>query len=74
VRRDAILEAINKHYPELLPFVTSTIGASTDLQFGGFLLKSDEEAQQGDPLDLCASVLSSKNLLTRCSQDSHQRL
>ncbi len=50
VRRDAILEAINKHYPELLPFVTSTIGASTDLQFGGLLLKSDEGAQQGDPL------------------------
>jgi len=30
--------------------VKSTIGASTDLQFGGLLLKSDEGAQQGNPL------------------------
>jgi len=54
--RDMILEAINKHYPELLPFVTSTIGASTDLQFGEFLLKFVEGAQQEDclvPLHFC---------------------
>ena len=50
VRRDAILEAVAKHFPELLPFAQSTMGSPTDLQFADFVLLSEEGAQQGDPL------------------------
>ena len=50
LRRDAILEAIEKHFPELLPFAASTISSPSDLQFGEFVLLSEEGAQQGDPL------------------------
>ena len=49
LRRDSILEAVAKHFPELLPFATSSMGQS-DLQFGDFTLSSEEGAQQGDPL------------------------
>ena len=50
VRRDAILEAVAKHFPELLPFATSTLSGPSNLQFGNFILQSEEGAQQGDPL------------------------
>jgi len=50
LRRDAILEAIEKHFPELLLYAASTISSPTDLQFGQFVLLSEEGAQQGDPL------------------------
>jgi hypothetical protein len=36
--------------PQLLPYATSTIGSSSDLQFADFRLQSEEGAQQGDPL------------------------
>jgi len=50
LRRDAILEAIEKHFLELLPYTTSMIGNSSDLQFGEFVISSEEGAQQDDPL------------------------
>jgi len=50
LRRDAILEAIEKHFPELLPYTTSTIGSFSDLQYCEFVISSEEGAQQGDPL------------------------
>ena len=50
LRKDTILGVIAKHFPELLPYVTSTINNPSDLQFGEFVLFSEEGAQQGDPL------------------------
>ena len=50
VRRDAIQEAVVKHFPELLPYTSSTMGSPSDLQFADFVLLSEEGAQQGDPL------------------------
>jgi len=50
LRRDAILEAIAKHFPELLPYATSTMNNPSDLQFGEFVMLSEESAQRGDPL------------------------
>lgn len=50
VRRDAILDAVAKHLPELLPFAASTLSTPSDLQFANFTLQSEEGAQQGDPL------------------------
>jgi len=55
-RRDCILEEIVKQLTELLPFVSSTVDNSSDLQFGEFILQSQEGTQQGDtlgPLYLC---------------------
>jgi len=50
VCRDVILESVANHLPELLPFATSTLSGSSDLQFGDLTLQSEEGAQRGDPL------------------------
>jgi len=47
LRRDSILEAVSKYFPELLPFASSSIGCASDLQFGEFNVTSNEGAQQG---------------------------
>ncbi len=63
LRRDSILEAVAKYFPELLRFVESTIGQTSTLQFGDFTLQSDEGAQQGDPLGPLYFCLTFKELL-----------
>jgi len=63
LRRDAILEAIEKHFSELLPYTTSTIGSSSDLQFGEFVISCGEGAQQ-DPLGPLYFCLIFKELYT----------
>src|SRR5664279_5123278 len=63
LRRDAILEAIAKHFPELLQYAASTISSPADLQFGQFVLLSEEGAQQGDPLGPLYFCLVFKELL-----------
>ena len=63
LRRDAILEAVVKHFPELLPYATSTISSPSHLQFGEFILLSEEGAQQGDPLGPLYFCLVFKELL-----------
>ena len=63
LRRDSILEAVAKHFPELLPFAQSTIGEISSLQFGDFVLQSEEGAQQGDPLEPLYFCLAFKKLL-----------
>ena len=50
VRRDAVLEAVALHVPELLAFTKSAYGAPSILQFGGEQVLSEEGVQQGDPL------------------------
>jgi len=63
LRRDAILEAIAKHFPELLPYATSTMNSPSDLHFGEFVMLSEEGAQQGDPLGPLYFCLVFKELL-----------
>ena len=50
VRRDAVLEAVTLHVPELLAFASSAYGAPSILRFGDELILSEEGVQQGDPL------------------------
>ena len=50
VRRDAVLEAVAQHVPELLAFTASAYGAPSLLQFGDEQILSEEGVQQGDPL------------------------
>jgi len=63
LRRDAIFEAVAKHFPELLPFAISTMDNPTFLQFADYLLQSEEGAQQGDPLGPLYFCLVIKELL-----------
>jgi len=64
LRRDAILDATEKHFPELLLYTTATIGSSWDLQFGEFVISSSEEvAQQGHSLGPLYFCLVFKELL-----------
>ena len=63
VRRDAILEAVAKHLPEFLPFACSSMAYPSELQFGKFMLVSEEGAQQGDPLGPLYFCLVVKELL-----------
>ena len=63
VRRDFVLEAVAKYFPQLLPFATSTMAFSSDLHFGDFVLQSEEGAQQGDPLGPLYFCLVCKELL-----------
>ena len=50
VRRDAVLEAVAQHVPELHAFAVSSYGAPSILQFGSHQISSEEGIQQGDPL------------------------
>jgi len=62
LRRDVILEAIAKHFPKLPPYPTSTI-QSIRLQYGEFVMLSEEGAQQGDPFGPLYFCLVFKELL-----------
>ena len=63
LRRDSILEAVAKHFPELLHFAESTLSQESILQFGDFMLQSAEGAQQGDPLGPLYFCLAFKEVL-----------
>jgi len=63
IRRDCILEAIANQLPEFLPCVSSTMNNSPDLQFGKYILHSQEGAQQGDPLGPLYFCLIFKDIL-----------
>jgi hypothetical protein len=63
VRRDSILQAVAKHFPELLPFASSSVSRPSVLQFASFALLSEEGAQQGDPLSPLYFCLVIKELL-----------
>jgi hypothetical protein len=63
VQRDSILEAVAKHFPELLPFTSSSVSRPSVLQFASLALMSEEEAQQEDPLSPVYFCLVIKELL-----------
>ena len=64
LRRDTILEAVGTHFPELLPFASSTYDESSRLHFGKFTFSSSEGAQQGDPLGPLYFCLAIHSLLS----------
>jgi len=47
---ETILEAVAKHFTQLLYFAVSTIDSPSDLQFGELIIHSEEGARQSDPL------------------------
>jgi hypothetical protein len=63
LRRDSILQAVARYFPELLPLKLSTTGHTSNLHFGNYLLQSAEGAQLGDPLGPLYFCLASKELL-----------
>jgi hypothetical protein len=64
IRRDVVLEATADLLPELLPYVSSTYSASSNLSFGTYLVPSDEGVQQGDPLGPLLFCLTVHGLLS----------
>ena len=50
IRRDKILLAVQKHIPDLLPFVNSAYSSPSILQWDNIQLASTEGIQQGDPI------------------------
>ena len=62
-RRDFVLEAVDKYFPQLLSFASSTMDFTSDLQFGDFVPRSAEGVQQGDPLGPLYFCLVCKELL-----------
>ena len=64
VRRDVILEAVQRHIPELLPYASSCYSEPSSLTFGGHRIASETGAQQGDPLGPLYFCLAVHDLLT----------
>ena len=59
VQRDAFIEAVAKHVPELLHFVLAAYSESNELHFNKLTIPSEEGAQQGDllgPLLFCLAI------------------
>jgi hypothetical protein len=59
VRRNVILEAVQRHIPELLPYASSCYSEPSSLTFGGHRIASETRAQQSDrlgPLYFCLAV------------------
>jgi hypothetical protein len=60
LRRDNMFQTVFEEIPELYPFVHMCYSTASLLNFGEYLLLSDEGVQQGDPLGpllFCASSL-----------------
>jgi hypothetical protein len=49
-RRDAIFEAVARYFPELLVFMFSITGHTSNLHMGDYLRQSADGAQQEDPI------------------------
>ena len=64
VRRDALLEAVAKYLPDLLPFASSSYTSHSLLTFGVHRLSSEMGTQQGDPLGPLYFCLVVHSLLT----------
>ena len=52
ISKNCMLEAVSLHIPQLLAFVLSAYANDSVLQFGEFVIASQEGVQQGDPLGL----------------------
>jgi len=50
IRRDSMFESIAKLAPQILPYVLTANSDSSILQFGEFVVSSQEGVHQGDPL------------------------
>jgi hypothetical protein len=42
LRRDSILEAVARYFPELMQFMSSATGHTSNLQFGDYLLQATD--------------------------------
>ena len=68
IRRDAVLEAVARHVPDLLPFASSAYGSASDLHLG-VVLESAEGVQQGDPLGPLLFCLALADPLSKLNAD-----
>ena len=69
LRRDAMLKAVATDLPELYKFCHICYSHPTALRFGEHLIRSEEGAQQGDPLGPLLFCLTIQPLLLSLSSD-----
>ena len=69
VKRDKILQGVQKHSPELFPFVHQAYSKPSVLQFGDNKLLSMEGAQQGDPMGPYLFSLATMDLSKSCQSE-----
>ena len=50
INRGVILRTVHVELPKFFPSITTCYDSASHLCFGDFLIRSDEGAQQGDPL------------------------
>ena len=73
VHRNNLFQTVHDVLPELYPFVHMCYASSSLLNFGDYLLLSDEGVQQGDPLGsllFCASSLKLDRSMTSETRSS----
>ena len=66
IRRDCVLEAVARDFPDLLPYVLAAYGSPSILWMGDRALSSEEGVQQGDPLGPLLFCLTIQPLLKGC--------
>jgi len=69
IRRDSMLEAVETHVPEMLPFLHSAYSQATNVQFGKYMVLFDEGVQQGDSLGPLLFCLTVAEILNGCDCD-----
>ena len=69
IRRDAVLEAVALHIPDVLAFANSAYGSPTKLWFGDDEIESAEGVQQGDPIGPLLFCLTIHDLLQNIQCD-----
>ena len=69
IRRDKILQAVEKHIPELVPYVHSAYSSPTTLQWDNVQLVSAESIQQGDPIGPMLFCIAIHELVSSLSSD-----
>jgi Reverse transcriptase (RNA-dependent DNA polymerase) len=67
IRRDTVLEAVDRALPSVYPFAFSSYARDSVLFFGNDKLMSTEGVQQGDPLGPLLFCLTTLPLLTSCA-------
>src|SRR5271155_4887165 len=69
LRRDAMLDSVSAHLPELFPFINGAYSHSSFLQFHDSILQSCEGIQQGDPLGPLLFSLTIQPLIENCEAE-----
>ena len=70
ISRNAVLQSVKTHVPEIYPFVHQSYATSSSLFYGGsYKIESREGVQQGDPLGPFLFSLPTMDLIKACKSE-----